>query len=107
MATRIRVNMNKKPELCRAIARDNAAEFKIINGAETECVLQTVDITPHANFHFEFPELPGVHTPESISHYATVSMLLTYFPLFALIALSFLLPTFRSIFAFSHHSHLS
>jgi hypothetical protein len=45
MASRIRVNMNKKAELRRAIARDNAAEFKIINGAEAERVLQTVNIT--------------------------------------------------------------
>jgi fatty acid synthase subunit alpha, fungi type len=36
MASCIRVNMNKKAELRRAIAHDNAAEFKIINGAELE-----------------------------------------------------------------------
>src|SRR5216684_7717660 len=67
MATCICVNMNKKAELCHVIAHDNATEFKIINGAEAERVLQTVNITPHANFCFEFPKLPGVHTPESIS----------------------------------------
>ena len=50
-----------------AITHDNAAEFKIINGAKAECILQTVNITPHTNFCFKFPELPGVHTPESIS----------------------------------------
>jgi len=38
--------MNKKAELRHAIARDNAAEFEIINGAEAERVLQTVNITP-------------------------------------------------------------
>jgi fatty acid synthase subunit alpha len=31
--------INKKAELRRAIARDNAAEFKVINGAEAERVL--------------------------------------------------------------------
>src|SRR5713226_2383884 len=67
MATCICVNMNKKAELCRVIACDNATEFKIINGAEAECVLQTVNITPRPNFRFEFPKLPGAHTPESIS----------------------------------------
>ena len=67
MTTRIRVGINKKAELRRAIARDNAAEFKVINGAEAERVLQTVNITPRANFHFEFPELPGAHTLESLS----------------------------------------
>jgi len=67
MASRIRVNMNKKAELRRAIARDNAAEFKMINGAEAERVLQTVNITPRANFRFEFPQLPGAHTLQSLS----------------------------------------
>ena len=52
MASRIHVNMNKKAELCRAIARDNAAEFEIINGAEVERVRQTVNITLRAN---QFP----------------------------------------------------
>jgi 3-oxoacyl-ACP reductase-like protein len=30
-------------------------------------VLQTVNITPHANFRFEFPECPEAHTLESLS----------------------------------------
>jgi fatty acid synthase subunit alpha len=30
-------------------------------------VLQTTNITPHANFHFEFPECPEAHTLESLS----------------------------------------
>jgi fatty acid synthase subunit alpha len=71
MTTRIRVGINKKAELRRAIARDNAAEFKVINGAEAERVLQTVNITPRANFRFEFPELPEVHTLGSLSQFAT------------------------------------
>jgi 3-oxoacyl-ACP reductase-like protein len=67
IATRVRDNINKKAELRRAIARNNAADFKAINGAEAKRVLQTIHITPHANFRFEFPELPGVHTLESLS----------------------------------------
>ena len=67
LANRIRDNINKKAELRRAIARDNAAEFKVINGAEAERVLQTINITPRANFRFKFPELPGAHTLESLS----------------------------------------
>jgi fatty acid synthase subunit alpha len=53
-----------KAELRCAIARDNAAEFKVINGApaEAERVLQTVNIAPRANFRFEFPQLPRPHT---------------------------------------------
>jgi fatty acid synthase subunit alpha len=55
-----------------AIARDNAAEFKVINGASAERVLQTVNITPRANFCFEFPKLPGTHTLESLSQLRNV-----------------------------------
>ena len=67
MTSRIRININKKAELRRAIARDNAAEFKVINGAEAERVLQTVNITPRANFRFEFPQLPEAQSLESLS----------------------------------------
>ena len=69
--------MNKKAELRRAIARDNAAEFEIINGAEAEHVLQTVNITPHINFCFEFPKLPGCIPLSLFLSYVTVSKLLT------------------------------
>jgi fatty acid synthase subunit alpha, fungi type len=61
MTYRIRVNMNKKAELRRAIVRE------IINGAEAVHVLQTVNVAPRANFLFEFPELPGTHTLQSLS----------------------------------------
>ena len=67
MTSKIRININQKAELRRSIARDNAAEFKVINGAEAERVLQTVNITPRANFRFEFPELPEAQSLESLS----------------------------------------
>jgi 3-oxoacyl-ACP reductase-like protein len=35
-------------------------------------VLQTVNITPRANFRFEFPELPEAHTLESLSQLCNV-----------------------------------
>jgi fatty acid synthase subunit beta len=57
ITSRIRMNLNKKSELRRAIARDNALDFKVINGAEGERVLQTVNVVPRANFTFEFPAL--------------------------------------------------
>jgi fatty acid synthase subunit beta len=62
IATRIRLNITKKSELRRAIARDNAADFKIINGVDAERVLQTVNVTPRANFKFEFPVLESVES---------------------------------------------
>ena len=42
----------------RAVAMDNAANFKIFNGVEAERVLQTVHVIPWANFKFGFPTLP-------------------------------------------------
>ncbi|TFY75042.1 hypothetical protein EWM64_g8970 [Hericium alpestre] len=43
ITTRICVNINKKSKLQHAIARDNSADFKVINGVEAECVLQTLE----------------------------------------------------------------
>jgi fatty acid synthase subunit alpha len=40
-------------------------DFKVINGLEAEHVLQTVNITPRTNFHFDFPTL---ESPESLSN---------------------------------------
>jgi fatty acid synthase subunit alpha len=57
ITTRIRLNLNKKSDLRRAIAKDNAADFKITNGLEAERVLQVVNVTPRANFRFDFPAL--------------------------------------------------
>jgi fatty acid synthase subunit alpha, fungi type len=56
---RICLSLNKTSELRRAIARDNAADFKITNGLEAEHVLQVVNVTPHANFRLrlDFPAL--------------------------------------------------
>ena len=64
---RIRTELNKKSELRRAIARDNAADFKIINGVEAERVLQTVDVTPRANFQFGFPALESAESLLDVS----------------------------------------
>ncbi|KAJ7197322.1 hypothetical protein B0H12DRAFT_1294649 [Mycena haematopus] len=61
---RIRSDLMKKSELCRAITLDNSAGSKIINGVEAERLLQTVNVTPRANFRFEFPTL---ETYESLS----------------------------------------
>ena len=57
ITTRIRLSLIKKSELRRAIARDNSSDFKIINGLQAERVLQTINVTPRANFRFDFPAL--------------------------------------------------
>jgi fatty acid synthase subunit alpha, fungi type len=50
-------NPTKKADLRRAIARDNSANFKIINGVavNSERLFQTVNVLPGANFRFNFP----------------------------------------------------
>jgi fatty acid synthase subunit alpha len=57
ITSRIRINLNKKADLRRAIARDNSADYVIQNGADAERLLQTVTVTPRANFRFDFPAL--------------------------------------------------
>lgn len=64
ITTRIRLSLNKKSELRRAIARDNSADFKVTNGPDAERVLQTVNVTPRANFRFDFPAL---ESPKSLA----------------------------------------
>ncbi|KIM74576.1 hypothetical protein PILCRDRAFT_14343 [Piloderma croceum F 1598] len=51
------LSLNKKSELHHAIAKDNAAEFKITSSLEVEHVLQVVNVTPCTNFLFNFPAL--------------------------------------------------
>jgi len=55
--TRIRDNLRKKSELRCVITRDNAADFRIINGVQAGRVLQTVHVTPRANLKPDFPTL--------------------------------------------------
>ncbi|KAI0342734.1 fatty acid synthase [Trametopsis cervina] len=67
VTTKIRQGLAAKSELRRAIARDNAADFTSINGGAAERVLQTVDVTPRANFKFEYPTLPPVEDLADLS----------------------------------------
>ncbi|TFY80295.1 hypothetical protein EWM64_g3715 [Hericium alpestre] len=71
ITTRIRININKKSELCRAITRDNLAEFKVINGIEVERVFLTdvrgkyeKDILACAGVHLIEPELFRGYDPQ-------------------------------------------
>ena len=54
---RIRQSLYQQADLRRAITKDNAADFKVINGAEGERVLRSVSVNPRANFKFDFPTL--------------------------------------------------
>ncbi len=64
---RIRSDLMKKSDLRRAIALDNSADFKIVNGVEAERLLQTVNVTPRANFRFDFPTLEGYESLSDLS----------------------------------------
>ncbi|KAJ7019830.1 fatty acid synthase [Mycena alexandri] len=64
---RIRSDLMKKSELRRAIALDNSADFKVVNGVEAERLLQTVNVTPRANFRFDFPTLEAYENFSELS----------------------------------------
>lgn len=67
VTARIRSALNKKSDLRRAIARDNAADYKVLNGAEAERLIQTVDVRPRANFSFDFPTLESSESLADLS----------------------------------------
>ncbi|KDN33898.1 hypothetical protein RSAG8_13015, partial [Rhizoctonia solani AG-8 WAC10335] len=69
ITTKIRLEINHQSDLCHAIARDNAADFKIVNGNEAERALQTVTVTPRANHRYSFPELEGLKALEELSKF--------------------------------------
>ena len=65
---RIRLGLMQKSELRRAVARDNALDFKIVNGRGAERVLETVNVTPRANFMFEYPKLESAESLADVSN---------------------------------------
>jgi len=67
ITNRIRTELHKTADLRAAIARDNAADYKVLRGVETERLLQSVDILPHANFRFEFPSLESANSLQTLS----------------------------------------
>jgi hypothetical protein len=64
VTTKIRMSLQAKSALRRAIAKENAVDFSTVNGSAAEQVLQTVNVTPRANFKFEYPKL---ESPESLA----------------------------------------
>jgi len=67
ITTRIRQSINQQSELRRAIARDNSADYKLTHGPDAERVLQSVPVTPRANFKFDFPKLENADVLEKLS----------------------------------------
>src|SRR5258708_10200468 len=64
ITTKIRTDLNPEASLRRAVTRDNAADYKVINGSNAENVLQSVPVTPRANFKFDVPKLSA---PEALT----------------------------------------
>ncbi|KAE9396321.1 hypothetical protein BT96DRAFT_996816 [Gymnopus androsaceus JB14] len=62
ITTRIQSSLMKESDLRCAIAHDNATDYKILNRVDTECLIQTVDVLPRANFRFKFPDLETQET---------------------------------------------
>ena len=67
VTTKIRLGLKAKSDLRCAVARDNSADFKTIQGDKAERVLQTVNATPRANFKSEFPALESLESLEDLS----------------------------------------
>ncbi|KAH8117927.1 fatty acid synthase [Phellopilus nigrolimitatus] len=61
ITTNIRLTLNQQAELRRAITLDNSADFT------AERVLQTVAVTPRANFKFDFPKLESAESLEDVA----------------------------------------
>src|ERR1700761_2183916 len=68
ITARIHYGLLKKSELRRAIAVDNLnSDFKVVNGVEAERLLQTVNVTPCANFR-KFPDLEAYKTLSDLAN---------------------------------------
>jgi fatty acid synthase subunit alpha len=65
--TKIRKQLQLTGDLRRAVALDQSADFKIINGVDAERIHQKVPIAPRANFKFKFPVLDSAEALEKLN----------------------------------------
>ncbi|KAL2754261.1 hypothetical protein ACRALDRAFT_1063161 [Sodiomyces alcalophilus JCM 7366] len=56
--TRLRKDIMETSEVRRAVAKENAIENKVVNGADSELLYKKKVIEPRANIQFDFPPLP-------------------------------------------------
>ncbi|KAG8889684.1 3-oxoacyl-[acyl-carrier-protein] synthase [Tulasnella sp. 332] len=64
---KIRMDLNQQADIRRAISRDTSADHKILNGANAEKVLQTIPVSPRANFKYDFPKLESAQSLSDLS----------------------------------------
>ena len=62
----IRADLSRVSELRKAIAQDNAADFRITNGDHS--APNAVSIAPRANFSYEFPKIDGDDVLDQLNH---------------------------------------
>ena len=55
-------------QLHATTARDNSADFKVINRVAAKRLFQTVNVLPRANFRFEFPTLEATNSLQNLAH---------------------------------------
>lgn len=55
--TSIRLDLNKIADQRKAVAIDNGADFRVINGGDAERLHQKISVAPRANFNFDFPPI--------------------------------------------------
>ncbi|KAH6685704.1 fatty acid synthase subunit alpha reductase [Plectosphaerella plurivora] len=60
--TRLRKDIMETSEVRQAVAKENAIENKIVNGADSELLYKKKVIEPRANMKFDFPTLPDWDT---------------------------------------------
>ncbi|ORX59428.1 fatty acid synthase [Hesseltinella vesiculosa] len=63
-----RQEVRESSEIRKAVAADNALDFKIVNGEEAERNYKPHKITPRANMKFAFPELKPYAALKHLSH---------------------------------------
>jgi fatty acid synthase subunit alpha, fungi type len=68
ITTRIRKGLMAEADKRKAISKDTAADYQVVNGQEAERVLQMVKVSPRANLKFDFPELGDASTLDDLKH---------------------------------------
>ncbi|CAO3634037.1 unnamed protein product [Cunninghamella blakesleeana] len=68
ISNKLRQESRETAEVRKAVAADNAIDFKIVNGEEAERSYKPHKVTPRANMKFDFPELKSYDQYKNLSH---------------------------------------
>jgi len=67
LTTDIRTKLNLTASTRRAIAKDNAIDYKVQHGPQAEQIHQQITVAPRANFSLPFPELKPVDASSELA----------------------------------------